>query len=35
MGPFNIERVWVILGWFATAVMALASAGFLISLVMG
>jgi NRAMP (natural resistance-associated macrophage protein)-like metal ion transporter len=35
MGPFRIERPWVIMGWLATGVMALASATFLISLAIG
>ena len=35
MGPFRIERPWVILGWLATGVIALASVAFLLSLAMG
>jgi Mn2+/Fe2+ NRAMP family transporter len=32
MGPFRIAGAWVIMGWIATAVMSVASLGFLISL---
>jgi Mn2+/Fe2+ NRAMP family transporter len=35
MGPFRIERPWVVLGWLATGVIALASVAFLLSLAMG
>jgi NRAMP (natural resistance-associated macrophage protein)-like metal ion transporter len=35
MGPFRIERPWVMLGWLATVVMAVASVAFLLSLAMG
>lgn len=33
MGSFPIERPWAVLGWLATAIMAVASAAFLLSLV--
>ena len=35
MGPFRIGRAWVVLGWLATGVMAVASIAFLISLATG
>jgi Mn2+/Fe2+ NRAMP family transporter len=35
MGPFRIERPWVILGWLATGVMTVASVAFLLSLAIG
>ena len=35
MGPFRIERPWVVLGWLATGVMAVASIAFLVSLALG
>jgi NRAMP (natural resistance-associated macrophage protein)-like metal ion transporter len=35
MGPFRIERPWVVLGWLATGVMAVASVAFLLSLLQG
>jgi NRAMP (natural resistance-associated macrophage protein)-like metal ion transporter len=33
MGPFEISRLWWVIGWGATAVMAAASVGFIVSVI--